>query len=274
MMEHGEHGGHGGQGNQEQRLNVSLYLLAGLATAPLFMESFRAALHGILEREGFGVRTSRLLFPYGDWSRRAVPQLWEISRDMRLGATRLGRSIGGSRAVDMIGAGWPDRPESTDRIVLIGHSGGGVAAVHAAWLLHDQLGGSPPPVVMIGSPRCRIPEELRASVLFVYAGAAAESPAPGKPADAIARLGTFGGWRGAGRPRPGRRVDGASAAGGRRLWPGWQKDKHAPLFSSGVPIIGKHADYFREREPYMNDLGLTNLRLTLGVVWPWLRERI
>lgn len=241
-----------------ERPNVSLYLLAGLATAPLFMESLRGALHGILEREGFGVRTSQLLFPYGDWSRRAVPQLWEISRDMRLRPGRFGRSVGGRRALDSIAAGWREKPGSTDRIVLIGHSGGGVAAVHAAWQLHDQLGGPPPPVVMIGSPRCRIPEELQASVLFAYAGSAAEAAAaPGKPSDAVARLGTFGGWRGAGRPRP-----------------GWQKDKHAPHDMRGVPIIGKHADYFREREPYVNELGLSNLRLTLSVVWPWLRERI
>lgn len=290
-----------------ERVSVSLYLLAGLATSPNFMESFRGTLHGILEREGFGVRTSQLLFPYGDWSRRAVPQLWEISRDMRLGTGRLDRSIGGSRAVDMIGSGWKNKPDENDRIVLIGHSGGGVAAVHAAWQLYDQLGGTPSPVVMIGSPRCRIPEELRASVLFVYAGGAQDVRAPGKPADGVSRLGTFGGWFGTGRvqaggPVPGtpsagaaneadlsgassasgadglsgasRPVGGGPADGRRRFWPAWRPDKHAPAFSSGVPIIGKHADYFREHEPYINELGLTNQRVTLSVVWPWLRERI
>ncbi|MBM7567167.1 hypothetical protein [Paenibacillus sacheonensis] len=234
-----------------ERKRVSLYLLAGLATAPQFMESFRVALHDIIAREGFGVRTSQLLFPYGDWSRRAIPQLWEISRDMRLGAGRFGRSIGGGRAVDRIGSGWTPGPGPGDRIVLVGHSGGGVAAVHAAWQLMDLIGGPPSPVVMIGSPRCRIPEELRESVLFVYAGGAQQDPGrPGRSADAVARLGTFGG--------------------------GWLRkaDKHAPPFSGGVPIIGKHADYFREREPYVNELGLTNQRLTLDVVWPWLRERI
>ncbi|SFI78147.1 hypothetical protein SAMN02799624_02154 [Paenibacillus sp. UNC496MF] len=226
---------------------VSLYLLAGLATAPQFMESFRGALHAILEREGFTVRTSQLLFPYGDWSRRAVPQLWEIGRDMRLAPGRIiGRSIGGRRAVDAIGAGWRPEPGKAGRIALIGHSGGGVAAVHAAWMLHDLLGGPPSPVVMIGSPRCRIPAAMRASTLFAYAGGA-EGAAAGRRADGVSRLGTFGGWR---------------------------RDKHAPGERREVPIIGKHADYFREREPFINELGLTNLRLTLSVVWPWLRERI
>ncbi|NBD24168.1 hypothetical protein [Paenibacillus glycinis] len=316
-MEHGE---------KEQ---VSLYLLAGFATAPQFLESFRGSLHGILEREGFRVRTSQLLFPYGDWSRRAVPQLWEISRDMRLGAGRFGRSIGGRRVVDAIGADWRPEPGKAGRIVLIGHSGGGVAAVHAAWQLLDLLGGPPSPVVMIGSPRCRIPEELRASVLFVYAGAGVGSLSPGKPADGVSRLGTFGGWRGFGRSGSSRPSAGASdsasagatgageggelgsprssaagsgaadsaasrgaatvagsagranvplpepeAAAGRRFWPAWLRDKHAPAERRGVPIIGKHADYFREREPYINELGLTNLQLTQSVVWPWLRERI
>lgn len=287
---------------------VSIYFLAGLATSPTFMESFRVALHGILAREGYPVRDARLLFPYGDWSRSVFPQLWEICLDMRLRPRQIGGSIGGKRAVEAIGERWhtgpadktgtigdrePFLPGEGGRVVLIGHSGGGIAAVHAACLLRDLIGGPPSPVVMIGSPRCRIPEELRSSVLFAYAAAGGEFAANestpqgaarrgAKPTDPISRLGTFGGWRGFGHgggisagdtlgdaagEAPGIAADGRISLSRRR-------SEHAPGHRAGIPIIGKHADYFREREPYVNGLGLTNLQMTLGVVWPWLRERI
>ncbi|WP_219835074.1 hypothetical protein [Paenibacillus sp. R14(2021)] len=244
--------------------DVSLYLLGGLATAPQFMESFRGALHGIMERDGYHVRTSQLLFPYGDWSRNVIRQVWEIGRDMRLDVKRFGRSIGGKRAVEAIAAG-REAGRTMGRRILIGHSGGGVAAVHAARQLLETEGGPPSPVIMIGSPRCRIPETLRQSVLYIYAISpdAGPSAAAAVTVDSICRLGTFGGW---GR---------AEAGSGRRTGRmGWQQNKHAPAAGCGVPIIGKHADYFREHEPYINGLGLTNQWLTLRALLPWLRERL
>ncbi|WP_308637481.1 hypothetical protein [Paenibacillus silvisoli] len=235
---------------------VALYLLSGLATAPQFMESFRVALHALLAREGYEVEASELLFPYGDWSRNVVKQVCEIGLDMRLSPRRAGRSIGGRRAVASIAASRLRRGWQGGRTILVGHSGGGVAAVHAAKLLHEQDGGAPGPVVMIGSPRCRIPAELRPSVLFVHA---AGDSAGAKIADSISRLGSFGGWGGFG------------AAGGGRLW---KPDKHGPAGACGVPIIGGHADYFREHAPYTNELGLSNGWLTLQAAWSWLKQRI
>ncbi|RAP74660.1 hypothetical protein [Paenibacillus montanisoli] len=232
---------------------VSIYLLSGLATAPEFMESFRAALHALLAREGHEVTASELLFPYGDWSRNVVKQVCEIGLDMRVSPERAVRSIGGRRAVAAIAESRMRRGWQGGRTILVGHSGGGVAAVHAANLLQEQDGGPPSPVVMIGSPRCRIPKELRPSVLFVHA--VGDSPRA-VIADAICRLGTFGGW------------------GGFRAGKLWQHDKHGPAGACGVPIIGGHADYFREHAPYMNEMGLSNGWLTLQAVWSWLNEKI
>ena len=73
--------------------HVSLYLLSGLATAPNFMDRFRLALHRMVEAKVASVH-SELLFPYGDWNRRTIPQLREIGHDMRLGVSRYERSIG------------------------------------------------------------------------------------------------------------------------------------------------------------------------------------
>lgn len=260
---------------------VSLYLLAGLATAPLFMEGFRVALHGALSGEGYEVAASELLFPYGNWSRNVVPQIWEIGRDMNRSPRRTKRSIGGRRtlaAIDESRRRLGLSESSVGRTIFVGHSGGGVAAVHAAMQLLEQGEGEgknegdrirSPLVVMIGSPRCRIPERLRESVLYVYATSAGAPASGGKITDAICKLGTFGGW-GGGIGRSGEAVFQA----GRSFLPGWNHNKYGPDGACGVPIIGWHPDYFREQAPYVNGMGLTNKWLTLHAVWEWLRDKI
>ncbi len=147
--------------------HVSLYLLSGLATAPNFMDHFRLALHRMVEEKAASVH-SELLFPYGDWSRRTIPQLREIGHDMRLGVSRYERSIGGKRAIEAMES---KRTLNAGRrqTIWIGHSGGGIAAVHAAGILAEREGEAQCPVVLIGSPKCRIQQELRGSVLYVYA---------------------------------------------------------------------------------------------------------
>lgn len=225
------------------RNDISIYLMAGVATAPHFMERFRIALLERLE-QACGSVYSELLFPYGDWSRRIVPQLWEIRHDMRLSFRRLKRSIGGNRLLASI------RPQlsigRSHRTILIGHSGGGVAALHAAQLMLDeQIDSLPSLVVMIGSPRVRIPANLQSSVLSLYAA--------GKSRDIISSIGTFGGW-----------------SSGLRRFPTWQSNKHAPVNIQGLPIIGGHPDYFRERAPYMNLLGKSNLDISLEAIVSWL----
>lgn len=240
---------------------IELILPAGVASAPLFMEPLRLSLHRALSSEGTGVH-STLLYPYGDWERSLLLQLRELARDIRLRGERLGRSIGGNRLLAAI-----DDKRSVfgydvahTRTVLVGHSAGGVAALHAASLLCARDGGKTPLVVMIGSPRCRIPEEQRDSVLYVYAanGPVAETRGTSvRLSDPITRFGSFGGWQ-----------------AGRWRMPRWNVDKHAPIHSSGLSIIGGHADYFRDQAPFVNELGLSNLMLSSDVVLRWLRERL
>jgi hypothetical protein len=233
--------------NGKLESEVELFFMAGFATAPHFMEKMRVALHGLIEHWGQSVH-SELLFPYGDWSRGVVPQLWEIRSDMWLGLKRLNSSIGGNRALTLMNKRrtWPDHGRKTT--ILIGHSGGGVAAVHAAQiLLSEQQGCSDYCVVMIGSPRCRIPESLRPSVLAISAAGT----------DFISRLGTYGGWK-----------------AGKRRFPSWHRDKHAPADTRVIPIIGGHADYFRDSAPYVNLEGISNLALTLEAIASWLSAKI
>ncbi|MBB6674954.1 hypothetical protein [Cohnella nanjingensis] len=287
---------------------VRLYLLAGVKTAPHFMEGLREALAAKLADAGCTVH-SELLFPYGDWSRSAVAQLREMRHDLQLRFGRYERSIGGRRALEAM-----ETPAPAGRTILIGHSGGGVAAVHAAQLRLARDGGEPDAAVMIGSPRCRIPEALRGSVLYLYAagkrlrrdaGAGApvterEQEGAGEPVRE--RVGVEGLKReGAGVPvheretpgEPVREHEGARegvrkpadpicrigsfggwrAAGAFRV-PAWQADKYAPAAVRGVPILGGHADYFRRSAPFVNDAGQSNLEMTLAAVWPWLAERM
>lgn len=127
---------------------------------------------------------------------------------------------------------------------------------------------------MIGSPKCRIPGPLRDAVLYVQAererktrgearGSKAATSRSGaglasRTADPICRIGSFGGW--------GKNAD--------RLLPGWQGDRHAPGARAAVRIAGGHADYFRDRAPYIAGDGRTNMDKTLAAVWPWLTDRL
>lgn len=240
--------------------DIELYLLAGVATSPLFMERMRQAMQRGLEAGGTTARSS-LLFPYGGMERSLLGQLREVGRDLRLRGGRLDGSLGGNRLLDMIDERRGFVGDAVPkRTILVGHSAGGVAAVHAARLLKAREGELPPLVVMIGSPRCRIPDELREHVLYVYA---ARSNSPGarwmtvRLSDPITRLGSFGGWH----------------IGKWRL-PRWQMDKHAPVHASGLRIIGGHADYFRDQPPFVNAMGISNMTQTVDVVMNWIKERL
>lgn len=241
--------------------DIELYLPAGVATSPSFMERLRQVIERGLEETGAFVRSS-LAFPYGDKERSLVGQLREVGRDLRLRSRRLDGSIGGNRLLGIIDERRRTLFEASvpARTIIVGHSAGGVAAVHAARLLYARDGGQSPLVVMIGSPRCRIPGELLEHVLYVYA---ARSDSQGarwmtvKLTDPITRLGSFGGWH----------------TGKWRL-PRWQMDKHAPIHASGLRIVGGHADYFREQHPFVNAMGLSNMALTAEVVLKWLKQRL
>lgn len=289
---------------------LRLYVLNGVRSAPRFLDGLNATLAARLSALGCEVH-GRVLFPYDDWHRRLLPQIREARFDIMLPYRRYERSIGGSRVLaeldrdrsesdrDMAGsdARWSlqkaDAEEEAERTgqlaanggrtanrakeiaLFVGHSAGGVAAVHASGLLLAREGGLPSPVVMIGSPKCRIPGSLRDAVLYVQAertrharGAAngAQTPASarpqtlaaGKAADPICRIGSFGGW----------------SINEGWLLPGWRGDLHAPGARAAVRIAGGHADYFRDRSPYIADDGRTNMDETLAAVWPWLTARL
>jgi hypothetical protein len=233
-------------------MKMHIYLMAGMATSPNFMERVRVALQGRLEQSGKVVH-SELLFPYGDNRRRLIPQAWEIRHDMRLRFRRIAYSIGGNRVLTSIQSQLTVNGE--DKFLFVGHSGGGVAAVHTAKLLLERQHVLQPfPVVMVGSPRCRIPDEMQNYVLSLHAaGKSQKGINAGISPDVVTRLGTFGGW-----------------TAGLRRFPSWQVDKHAPANIRSVPIIGGHADYFRDCEPYVNPMGTSNLDITLEAIDRWL----
>jgi hypothetical protein len=231
---------------------VNMYMLAGVATAPLFMESFRLAMTARLEQTGCTVY-SELLYPYGDWSRKLLRQLIELRHDLWTARTRQRRSIGGGRAAAAIKAGadegWP---------LLIGHSGGGVAAVHAASILADEPpfqrdGPLPIPlrVVQIGSPKCPIPAWLQDSWMY-----AAAVNSRGTAADPVSLLGSWNGWQ---RSRAGLPV-------WRQLAP------ISPSCNLRLPLIGGHPDYFRASSSFLNGNGVSNLEITVQAVSDWLHS--
>ncbi|MFB9278141.1 hypothetical protein [Cohnella cellulosilytica] len=237
--------------------NLEIYCLAGLATAPRFMENLRLALMERLGRtdvfEGAGIRSS-LLYPYGDWSRNAIAQMREIRADMSRKDGGFEKSIGGGRALEAIGR---ERRESGDSgeagtTLLVGHSGGGIAAVHAAAVLTAGGASASCFAVKIGSPRCRIPERLKSRVLSIHAEGRKRSGGEGRSPDFVSRIGSYGGW------------------GRSRAWPVWRSALHAPGTRIAVPIVGKHADYFRDKAPYLNEDGKSNLELVVEAIAAWL----
>lgn len=220
---------------------IALYVMAGVATAPHYMDHAAAEFVRRYEESGIPVQTQSLM-PYGDWSRKLRPQLLEVRRDLKL--SRMGRvmSVRGLWTADMIRATYDGK-----RIVLIGHSAGGIAAIHAASILSQQ-GIEVDHIVAIGSPKCAIPANILHATLYVHA-----VDKNGRPADPITRIGTWGGW-----------------VRSRFSMPLWRSKLCAPIHIRKVAIIGGHADYFRSKEPYLNDTGCSNLQITTQAIWDWM----
>ncbi|MDG0811962.1 hypothetical protein [Cohnella rhizosphaerae] len=168
-------------GIESDGLLLRLYVLNGVRSAPRFLDGLNGTLAARLSALGCEVR-SRVLFPYGDWHRRLLPQIREARFDIMLPYRRYGRSIGGGRTLvaldrdrsepegDMGGSDSGRRREkaeaetgavqtdhalaangerTSDRrkeiAVFVGHSAGGVAAVHASGLLLAREGGTAEP---------------------------------------------------------------------------------------------------------------------------------
>lgn len=230
--------------------DLSLYLLSGVYTAPTFMEPLRRELHASCAArlgDGGAVR-SYLLLPYGDWSRSLLRQLNEVRADLFPFSRKPRRSIGGRVAADGVRA---TRPAGD--LLLVGHSGGGIAAVHAAELLmrEDGIAAERLRIVQIGSPKCRVPPALRERTLYI---AAVRPDGSGSAwADPVTRLGGWGGWTVSPFGLPLRR---------RRL--------HAPAHVAKVPIVGWHPDYFRDAAPYVDGAGNHNLAKITHAILCWI----
>lgn len=159
-----------------------LVTLAGIYTAPNFLDEFREALAEKLRDDSGSVRTFTF-FPYGDWSRGKLAQTTEIAVDLLLPAVGVRRILR-----ELKRETGPDVACANECIyVLAGHSGGGVAAVQAAAKLQcegKRVGG----VVMIGSPKIPVPARLRDRTVHLQS-----VDGTGRSTDPVAKLGA---WRG------------------------------------------------------------------------------
>lgn len=223
--------------------DMKIFTLAGIATAPGFMDPFRKEMSLQLRSRGHLV-ASESIYPYGDWSQLLVRQLAAIFRDLTDIQERLWTSIGARAARASI----VEAAQSGVTLVLIGHSGGGVSAVQIAAQLVKE-GYRPPLVVQIGSPKCPVPLHLQDHVLFITA------VGPGGRKDPVTRLGRWGGW-----------IRKFSYLKSMKAYP--------PGQIAELPLIGGHPDYFRTHTPYINREGVTNMMQTVQTIVDWLDHRL
>lgn len=231
----------------DSRLYV--YALAGIGTAPGFMQEFHGELSRRLAASTGFTAAGGLLYPYGEWSRSVRRQIWEVWRDIRLPAGAWERSYG----VAAVRRELEPAARGSGPVVLVGHSGGGTAAVHAAAMLLAADPERPVAVVQIGSPRSPVPPVLQEATVYCYA-----CGPDGAGRDPVCRLGS---WRAAGEPRGRLPV-------GRAVW-------RKPGQLVPLPIAGRHPDYFRGHLRAAG--GASNLELALEAVekhiqglWPQL----
>lgn len=235
------------QRDQRQRDEVAVFAAAGWRTAPNFMVELIETLKRRLTAErGMRVVSSGLLFPYGDWSVGSVSQLRAIRRDLMLPMSQFNRSAGAKRIVKSVTAALAEGP--AERLILVGHSAGGAAAVQAAALLSGTCRARGIAVFQIGSPKVKVPAALRERVYYAGAGRPR-----GKIRDAVCAIGNWGGWE--------------RGSGG---IPRWNRLLYAPATISAVPIVGGHRDYFRNQAPYLNEDGVSNLEIMLD----WLLDAL
>ncbi|WP_281887517.1 hypothetical protein [Paenibacillus sp. YYML68] len=227
-----------------------LITLPGLATAPSFMDGVRASLCRLLDELGYEA-DAHSLYAYGDWGRRLLPQIGDIAYDYAMGSRWTHRSIATSRYREL-----RDRLDLAIHhyavVLLVGHSGGGIAGLHAARevrRLHPHLHTLN---VLIGSPRCRVLPEERDRVLYMAA-----SWRSGRPSDPVSLIGSWGGWE--------RTHNGLMR---------WNRYKHAPSDMMELPIVGGHPDYFRHAAPYVDVAGRSNLQVVMDALELWLEKKL
>ncbi|GAB2696371.1 hypothetical protein ACFQWB_03455 [Paenibacillus thermoaerophilus] len=214
-----------------------VYLIAGVRSYPGL---FRGCIAELERRFGeMGLAPAiRELFPYGDHTAPIVRQLLEVQGDW----FAFGEAArAGTRIVAEYVRSW----SRGRKAMLVGHSGGGVAAYRAAARLAGEGAIADFRVVQIGSPKVPIHAEHRSRVRAIAA-----VDERGRCTDPVARLGSWGGLR---RGRYGLRL--------------WDRLKHAPGEREGIPVIGGHAYYFRSDAPYVHPERGSNLSLTVDAIW-------
>jgi pimeloyl-ACP methyl ester carboxylesterase len=219
---------------------VSIYFLAGVATSENFLDEFKQEFVKRYEQAVTEVHAF-LLYPYGNWNRRLWKQVVEISYDL-LPRFRMNSSYLRAQSV----ADYIEKTHTGGEIIIIGHSSGGVAGVHAANLLNRKLFPEIR-VIQIGSPKCTILQGNRESVLYIRA-----INRNGKTADPITHLGSWGGWERS------------------KLKLHWNSHCKAPTHIYNIPIIGGHADYFRSGDHFVDEEGRSNLAKIMDCLWEWL----
>ncbi|EXX89886.1 hypothetical protein BG53_14765, partial [Paenibacillus darwinianus] len=164
---------------------IDIYLLAGIKTWPGFFEPLMSRLAELCREEEWRDSTVRIVYPYGDYRRGLLRQVREVKRDLS------SRMLGGARLGGIVAADAVRRGSAKGRsVLLIGHSGGGVAAYHAASLLLREGAVADCRVVQIGSPKVRIDPDMRGKVGYFFA-----VDGRGRRIDAVTRLGGWGGLR-------------------------------------------------------------------------------
>lgn len=223
---------------QNSPLNV--YLLAGVKTHTSSFNACRQKMDQLLRSDGIEP-IIHVIFPYGDATRSLVRQVLEVRSDLS-NRLRAGR-IGGRYALKRIKETYRGQ-----RLLVIGHSGGGAAAYQAAKMLHEDGAAKDFRIVQIGSPRTPIDPRIRDRVSYFHS-----IDSVGKLNDPISRIGSWGGWSRSGR------------------MPRWNRLKYAPGYVEGIPTVGGHADYFRDAAPFIDTDSICNLDKTISRVREWLK---
>lgn len=221
--------------------SLHVYLLAGVKTSPSVFHACSKKLDEELKNRGMKPAI-HVLFPYGDANRSLLRQVMEVRSDLsnRMNAGRVGgRKVWNSIKDSFTG----------DRMLLIGHSGGGAAAYQAARLLKEADSAIDLRVVQVGSPKTPIVPEMQENVSYFHS-----VDTLGKLNDPISKIGSWGGW-----------------TSYKRTVPVWNRHKYAPGYVEGIPVMGGHADYFRHEHPYIDQEMICNLDKTLGRMKEWLK---
>jgi hypothetical protein len=214
-----------------------VYLLAGVGSTPsIFNECIRELRRRF--RDAGRKPVIRELFPYGDHTHKLWRQLMEVSAD-------LARLRGAWRSGGREAAAEVKRLSSGHPVLFIGHSGGCVAAYHAAVRLMDERVIPDFRIVQVGSPKVPIRPEYREKVSYFVA-----VDERGSRRDPITWLGSWSGWS---RNRFG-------------IW-FWNKMKYAPGYIGKIMTIGGHEHYFRNDELFVHPTRGSNLMLTLDSIW-------